>query len=122
MSVESPAEAEQALAHFNRFHDAFIRRFALEASPESGADFGFALPVHYEVSVVLNHSNYGDQVARDVELRLHSVQRLGVGNVVALDPMLQEVKIGATERGFTVDLGGDGTIVVECERLTISGT
>ncbi len=125
LQVRSSEDASRALSYFNHFHDGFVESIAVKVIPENPEGFGFGLPVRHDVILGLVHSNYPDAEAnggraRRIEMRLTRVRRMNVGDMVAVDNMLQECLIEVDANGtIRLDVGGDGLITFVCDDLTI---
>ncbi len=124
-NVRSSDDAAAVLSFFNGFHDAFVESVVVVARPESPGGFGFALPVRYDVTLSFVHSNYRAAEERGgreqrIEMRLFGVGRMKIGDIVAVDNMLQDCRIEVAANGtIEVDVGGDGLVTFECGSLAI---
>ncbi len=125
LQVRSSEDVSRALSYFNHFHDGFLELIVVKVIPEGREGFGFALPVRHDVILGLVHSNYpaaqaiGGRAGR-IEMRLSRVRRMSVGDLVAVDNMLQECLIKVDADGaIHLDVGGDGLITFVCDALTI---
>ena len=125
LQVRSSEDASRALSYFNHFHDGFLELIAVKVIPENPQGFGFALPVRHDVTLGFVHSNYPAAEAngrreRRIEMRLARVRKMSVGDLVAVDNMLQECLIEVDANGtIRLDVGGDGLITFVCDALTI---
>lgn len=120
--VNSQDDAAKALAYFNHFHDGFLESIVVNVTPENPGGFGFAVPVRHDVTLGFVHSNYqAAQSARSrIEMRMHRVMQMSVGNIVAVDNMLQSCSIEVDESGAVhLDVDGDGLVTFVCDELVI---
>lgn len=124
-NVKSPEQAIEALSYFNQFHDGFLESMRVHVTPEGAEGFGFGLPVRHDVTLRFVHSNYPAAEAAQccsqrIEMRLTQVKRMSVGDMIAVDNMLQECRIEFDADGvIRLDVGGDGLITFSCVALTI---
>jgi len=123
--VRSSEEASKALSYFNHFHDGFQVSMLVKVIPVNPGGFGFALPVRHDVTLGLVHLNYpaaeaGGGRQRPIEMHLAGVTGMSVGDMIAVDNMLQECLIEVDADGaIQLDVGGDGLITFVCDALTI---
>lgn len=123
--VRSSQDASEALSYFNYFHDGFVESIRVRVIPENPEGFGFALSVRHDVTLGFVHSNYQGAEAtagrqRRIEMRLAGVRRMSIGDIVAVDNMLQECLLEVDANGaIRLDVGGDGLITFVCDALTI---
>ena len=123
--VGSADSARDALTYFNYFHDSFLERIEVQISTEGHEQFGFAIPVRYDASIFLVHTNYNTfksqgQCRPRVALSLSHISHMMIGDVVPLDNMLSECCISIREPGEVhLDVGGDGLVTFDCRLLVI---